>query len=630
MIVQKSSPLHFPFRRHPFAVAALLAAALFLPASQLHAQKVTATPGGTSTIDFPDGAKLTTDPATGQIVVQLPKTGTTTTVDTKNGTTSSKDNGTGKSSGPVKHNPPPKAPGKSSTGKGPKVTVTPNDDGSITVTIANNGETETITVKPEKDPQTGQTTTTVTTPADPQSSGSVTTDKDNNVTNTSVTTPAPGGQSFVVTKGPDGLTHIYSKNGKGEIVSDQPVGDNNTVEIGEDKIPHIVPKPPQPVPPPGNPPAPGAGETGTPPAGETPPPAGETPAPTTPTTPPSETPASPPANPSHHGHGGKNSGGTSNQSGGGAMTTPGSTSSATETPILPAGVVFATAPVQPDEQIQVDQPGYAVIASAGVDSVKPVKPGDKFDASSIVSLVFDDGTGLVVNGLKETPPPICATVGSTDLLSDTATDPLPVNGGDVTMYVESTQPFATPAISTGTVTKTPDITYAEVLDKNGDKVGQLSDYSGLSSETSGNVKVITEDSSGATLKESDVKGGEIDGTPSASFNLSNYKPGQKGVLELGNQSNYRKMISMTRFGDATNLADEPITLVPLSDVKGLPAECPFDTRKLSFVALHTGEARVAVYFPRAVPPKPVANPGDDEMLKKSNAQFQDWLAKFAR
>ena len=77
---------------------------------------------------------------------------------------------------------------------------------------------------------------------------------------------------------------------------------------------------------------------------------------------------------------------------------------------------------------------------------------------------------------------------------------------------------------------------------------------------------------------------------------------EKGELLVGNQENYQKVLSMTRFGGASNLANEPIRLIPLSDVKGLPAETPFRTTTLHFVTVHPGEARVAVCFPRAVPP----------------------------
>jgi hypothetical protein len=51
---------------------------------------------------------------------------------------------------------------------------------------------------------------------------------------------------------------------------------------------------------------------------------------------------------------------------------------------------------------------------------------------------------------------------------------------------------------------------------------------------------------------------------------------------------------------------------------------------LSFEAVHPGQARVAVIMPGAVPPKPVANPGNDEGLKQANAAFEQWRSQFGK
>jgi hypothetical protein len=241
---------------------------------------------------------------------------------------------------------------------------------------------------------------------------------------------------------------------------------------------------------------------------------------------------------------------------------------------------------------------------------------------------------MLISALKQpaqpTDPPISATVGSTPILSQDQPQPLPVNNGKVTMYVGSKQPFDTPAIATDTATKLPDKTYATILNQNGEKVGQLSDYTGLPAQGSGTYRVVTQDANGAIVNQAKIAGGTLNGSPSASFSKPSYKPLEKGTLLLGNYENYQKAASMTKFGGAANISKEPIRIVPLSDVSGLPAEAPFGTTKLNFVAQHPGEALVAVYFPRAVPPKRVADAGNNEILKESNAQFEGWLSKFAQ
>jgi len=130
------------------------------------------------------------------------------------------------------------------------------------------------------------------------------------------------------------------------------------------------------------------------------------------------------------------------------------------------------------------------------------------------------------------------------------------------------------------------------------------------------------------LKQAKITGGALDGSPMAAFNKPSYKPGEKGTLVIGNQENYQKMVEMTRFGGGAKVPDEPIRIIPLSDVRGLPAEAPFGTTRLSFVAVHPGRAQVAVYFPRAVPPKPVADAGNNQVLKQSSAKFEEWLGQF--
>jgi hypothetical protein len=296
---------------------------------------------------------------------------------------------------------------------------------------------------------------------------------------------------------------------------------------------------------------------------------------------------------------------------------------------LPEGAVFASASVEPDTTIQIEQPGYALIATADVVTAHRVNPGDRLDAKTTSSIHFDDGTGMIIDLLKKkTSTPIAATVGLLPLLTRDHPQPLPLHNGSVTTYIASDKPFATPVISIDNVNKMPEITHAVFLNGRGEKVGELCTFTRLQPHATSNIAVRTLNSAGETLQEGKVTGGELEGTPRASFDKPVYKAGEKGRLLIGNQENYRKLVEMTRFGGAAKLPNEPIRIIQLSDVKGLPREAPFGTTSLGFHAMHPGEVRVAVLMPRAVPPKPVVNPGKDEALKQSNASFEQWLGQF--
>lgn len=240
--------------RLPVVVAALLLAA----ASGVSAQKTGSASSSSNTITLPNGTTITANPNTGQITVNLPKTNTTATVNTKdNNSVTAKDNNTQK---PLPKKPPAKPPAKPAakppvgggkpaggSGKG-SIVVTPNTDGSITVTVTNGGQTETITVKPEKDPQTGETTTTVSTPDEPKSSVSVTNDKNGNTTGTKARTPDPAGKGgFIVgSPGADGVGHIQSVDDDGNVTGDTTYdGHTQKVETGPGGIPHVVAKTPE-------------------------------------------------------------------------------------------------------------------------------------------------------------------------------------------------------------------------------------------------------------------------------------------------------------------------------------------------------------------------------------------------
>jgi hypothetical protein len=95
-------------------------------------------------------------------------------------------------------------------------------------------------------------------------------------------------------------------------------------------------------------------------------------------------------------------------------------------------------------------------------------------------------------------------------------------------------------------------------------------------------------------------------------------------------ASYAKGVELTRFGGAANLPYETIKIIPLSDVKGLPSEVPFANTSLDFQAMHPGQAQVAVIMPGSVPPRRVANPGKDEVLKRANKSFENWVKLFTK
>lgn len=291
---------------------------------------------------------------------------------------------------------------------------------------------------------------------------------------------------------------------------------------------------------------------------------------------------------------------------------------------LPEGAVFATATVHDDTTIEVQQPGYAVVATANVTTVKHVNKGEKLLAKTVSSILFEDGTALLLERHKRREPEFNATVGSRSLL--TGDQPLPVNNGTATVYVGSDKPFSEAAIGVNEENKLPTVTHAIVRNGRGEKVGELATYKGLPANA--NISVRTLDANGAVLEKQEVRGGVLDGTPQVAFDKPSYRTGDKGVLHISNQENYLKMAEATHFGGAGKLSEQPLRLIQVSAVKGLPPEAPFSTTTLNFEALHAGQARVAVIFPQASPPRPIANPGDDATLKQSNAVFERWRGRF--
>ena len=295
---------------------------------------------------------------------------------------------------------------------------------------------------------------------------------------------------------------------------------------------------------------------------------------------------------------------------------------------LPEGVVYATAAVTQDSTIDVQQPGYAVVATANVTEVKRVNPGEHLNVRQVASIAFDDGTGLLIHLLtRRADDHFNATVGKDSVISED--HPLPVNNGNATVYVGSDKPFNDCAVAVNDQNKTPAVTQAVIRDARGEKVGQLSTFRGLPVQAS-SVSVRTLDSSGRVVEQAPVSGGVLNGMPSVQFDKPSYKQGDRGVLLIGNQDGYKQAIEMTRFGGAKGIEQEPIRLLQVSDVKGLPPEVPFNTRTLSFVTTHAGQARVALAFPRMTPPRFTANPGNDPELQRANSVFELWRNSFVK
>jgi hypothetical protein len=141
------------------------------------------------------------------------------------------------------------------------------------------------------------------------------------------------------------------------------------------------------------------------------------------------------------------------------------------------------------------------------------------------------------------------------------------------------------------------------------------------------ITVGTLDANSTMQDQAKVEGGATDTSAAVTFDRASYRTGDHGTLQI-RVGKYAQGIAATRFGGDNGLSDEMIKIIPLSDVKGLPSEVKFGDADLHFQAVHPGEAKVAVIMPRSGPPKPVANPGTDEVLKQANQDFTNWLSQF--
>ena len=292
--------------------------------------------------------------------------------------------------------------------------------------------------------------------------------------------------------------------------------------------------------------------------------------------------------------------------------------------VLPDGAVYAEATVEPNSTIEVQQPGYALVATADVVTARRVKPGDKLDGNTTRSLYFDDGRGLIIHEVEgKAVDKLTAMVGG-QAFTDGASDKLPVFNGTVTTCVQSDRPFDTPSIASDGANHTPAQTNAVIRNAQGQKVGEFATFTGVKGS---NVSVRTLDKNGATTGEAHVAGGTLDGTPSVAFDSPTYKEGQGGTLNIGNQQYYQAFVSATRFGDV-DVTKMPIRFLVISDVRGIPPEVPFGTTSVGFTAGKAGQARVQVLMPGLSPPRPADPQNSNPDRRQASPAFTEWLNEF--
>lgn len=303
----------------------------------------------------------------------------------------------------------------------------------------------------------------------------------------------------------------------------------------------------------------------------------------------------------------------------GSRTVPGSQR-------LPAGSLYATAVVEPDTQVEINQPGYALVAEGEVIQLQRVKPGDKLRAGDTSSVAFDDGTGLMV----ETKPaatllPIAVTAGGVLLNGGRHSSGLPVFNGGTTVCVSGSQPFSSVALGAGKTVVTPASVPASMVDASGKTVGQLCTFAGIDPHA---VDVTTRDAAGAAQQTVHLQP-QVDGTPRVSFDKSVYRAGERGVLRIDNQEQYRQLVETTRFGGSHDLPGSPIFVSGSPNATGLPGAAPFGVRTLPFVASQPGKVDAGVVLPFMVPPQPVGTtPSDQPALRAANGAFSSWARLF--
>ena len=189
---------------------------------------------------------------------------------------------------------------------------------------------------------------------------------------------------------------------------------------------------------------------------------------------------------------------------------------------------YVTADVPPDSTIEVQQPGYAVIFSADVESIQPVTPGDVLYAGNVESMRFNDGTVLHINHLASRPEHTPVT--------PTERTPITATAGKTSQH---SQDHPAPIV-TDNATTLPSKVYANVRDANGNKIGEMPRYTGLKVSPNSTYKVATVDKTGAILDKAKGAGGISDGSPMPHFNQPIHKASKLGKLFSGARRTMRR------------------------------------------------------------------------------------------
>lgn len=278
--------------------------------------------------------------------------------------------------------------------------------------------------------------------------------------------------------------------------------------------------------------------------------------------------------------------------------------------LLPKGAAYATAVVVPETKIEARQPGFAVVVTGEVVEARRVEPGDKLSASETPAIVFDDGTGLLVQPKPPSPiVPLLITCGVALLSDGKGSDGLPVFNGSSTVCIGGTKPFESAAIvgKDGKVDPADQVS-SLLLDPDGKVVGQSCTFNDLNVGNLSGAKIRTLDSNGKVVQEVELDGGPIDGSLRASLDRRVYTTGQNGTVTIGNQDGYARMLNACRFGGSVDLAGSPISIFGVQNAKGIPNQVPFGTKQIKFTTERPGTISIGLMMPGSVPPSPSAPP----------------------
>lgn len=297
---------------------------------------------------------------------------------------------------------------------------------------------------------------------------------------------------------------------------------------------------------------------------------------------------------------------------------------------LPQGSLFATATVVPETQVEIRQPGNALVATAEVVEVRRVQPGDRIRAGDLSSVQFDDGTGLIVDSRPSSAMlvPLAVTAGIALLNDPHRPSGLPVFNGSSTVCATSKSPFSSLALVAKSSSLAPSATQAVFLNPAGERVGQMATFGGLKASDCARASIRTLDAAGATTHEARLGAVALDGTPTVSFDRPVYSAGQGGQLKILNQDNYAKVLDATRFGGCSDIGGSPVYVSGSENAQGLASQAPFGTASLPFTALRPGAISVGVVMPKMIPPQPPGQGADSPSAKEAAKAYSNWQRLF--